>query len=232
MSLPLTHVTTWEKFTSIITDGYLKPKKCKFFKEELVYFNYGRLAHKPSDKEENWFLNSPIVMYFHPNTLSSCFRFFPFDTGAIIGGRFKNTELNNSKLKSEYSFGISDKSHPINWINYIYKTETDYMCLNNPILTNIKGEMKYLLLDMYNQVLKNEKDLDYRLTSIECQSNKKIKIENVIAIAAPIEVKKEIENYFKDKKFRIYYYSDKSVKGYLPQDLVDISSNLFKLYMS
>ncbi|WP_299765484.1 hypothetical protein [uncultured Dokdonia sp.] len=225
MNLPLTHVTPWENFRKIAIDEFLLPKPCRFFKEELIYLNFGRLAYKPSKKDYNWNENSPVIIFFNNRLLDKCNRYFPFDTGAILAGRFRATNLNSKKLKEKFAFDLK-KSTPENWINSIYSSNLEYIEHKMPSLITNNNEINHLLIEAYNQLEKND-ELDYRLTSIECHSKVPISIKNSFLVIIPNDKKDEFSKLKISSALNVSFYSDLSQNGYLPHDLSTKANKIF-----
>ena len=221
-----THVTPWENFLSIHKQKYLIPKKCPLFKEELLYLSYNRLAHKPSKKDYNWNENSPVVLYFDSNIYRQSFRFFPFDTGAIISGRFTHSELNNTKVLNRLSF-FTKTTTPFSWIKTKYSVATNYIKCKKPDLAFPNTFVNSVLNETYDSLEKANNILDYRLTSIECHFKNPISLVSAITIAVPSEKREEFSKLHFHSNCKIVYYTDISKNGYLPIDLTNISNKIF-----
>jgi hypothetical protein len=97
--LPLVHTTTAYKFADIYPTDELLPRPCPVFKEDLLYFFYGRPAYRVrdtanSDIEFNW----PIIFIFDPTAIKLLKRVFPFDTGGFQRGLYREFFHKDSAL--------------------------------------------------------------------------------------------------------------------------------------
>lgn len=228
--LPLTHVTPWEKFLKITESGYLKPQPCRLFKENLLYLNYGRLAHKPSDKHYNWFENAPVIFFLPPVAINRCERFYPFDTGAVISGKFRNSELSATDVKAGYCSLISPYSNPSLAVDALYGSASEYIRLKKPAPSRMNNHAQEVLMEMYEASLHNHNELDYRLTSIECHFRKAISVNEAMVIALPEYMRREIPKSILKSGTKLFFYNDSSINGYLPKDLIDFSTDLFSSF--
>lgn len=97
--LPAIHITRAYSFDEMIEGDYLTPARCHVFKEDLVYFFYGRPAYRAKDGvnarlEFEW----PIVFLVDPKKVEPIRRLFPFDTGAFAAGLYKGFFDSRSEL--------------------------------------------------------------------------------------------------------------------------------------
>lgn len=86
--LPPVHSSIVRWFSSIAEKGRLEPRKCSVFNKKLLYLFYGGVFYRPPNVSTKKAVELPIAFVFDPRVLSSIFRYYPFDTGAMAGGRF------------------------------------------------------------------------------------------------------------------------------------------------
>lgn len=223
--LPVTHITTWENFLSILTDLHLFPKPCSFFNDDLIYFNYGRLIHQPSNKNYNWNVNQPVALFFSHRIFQDSIRCYPFDTGAILSGRLINNNITLNFLKNQNL----EKRNPHAWLCEAYNSANEYLNFERPRKLDRSSRLVSILCDAYEQ-LNNSHGIDCRLTSIECQYNKPVSIFSTFHIIAPLDKENEIKKIPFKKHLNIDYYSKKSLDGLIPQDLRLKAENILNHY--
>jgi hypothetical protein len=171
MALPPVHVNEARCFEKIIRDGQLIPWGCKVFGEELLYLSYGgpfyRTGHEPTrDASE-----LPIAFLFDPSLLSSFFRYFPFDTGALANHRFGQAGERLLPLE-EYAVVGDELSAPL-MVHYLYETNRAYLSGRlrkdlNELPTPFPELATFFGSDL------SQLGIDQRQLSIECHSKKQI----------------------------------------------------------
>lgn len=88
--LPICHATQAFLGTKILEAGFIAPKECVNFNESLIYCFYGKSSYR-SKLQEPTLLSAYLPMLFiveHDWKVQTPRRMFPFDTGAMKGGRF------------------------------------------------------------------------------------------------------------------------------------------------
>lgn len=88
-SLPLMHTANGEDFLKILNDRRIRISECRVFTpDKLCYFFLGRPAYKTSVVANPSFWQLPAVFAFHQIPDIEPKRIFPFDSGALIDGRY------------------------------------------------------------------------------------------------------------------------------------------------
>lgn len=85
--LPLVHSTRSSTFRAVSRGSRLSPRECPVFAEKLLYFFYGRPAYRVNSPRVHDIGYCPICFVLKPNTRIRVVRAFPFDSGAVRGGR-------------------------------------------------------------------------------------------------------------------------------------------------
>lgn len=78
------HTTNMWRLAKITREGKISPQHCEVFKEDLLYFFYGRPAYrKVSGESVNTTAKAPAVILFKPQAVQPVKRIYPFDSGAF-----------------------------------------------------------------------------------------------------------------------------------------------------
>jgi hypothetical protein len=89
--LPAVHVTSVTAFGSVLEEGVLNLHQCKFYKEDLCYFFYGKPAYRirsGGDAATRILGNAAVCFLFDLSLMPRVHRAFAFDTGAYFGERY------------------------------------------------------------------------------------------------------------------------------------------------
>jgi hypothetical protein len=165
-SLPFTHATSWTNFQRIVKEGFLRPSLCPIFKEELVYFFCGSVAHRASDETLRWGRSeSPIILVFDPATVTEFDRMFPLDTGALVCGRL-GAKVNN--FRTSLRMHISNQMTPWRLISAVYGSVDSYSA--GILAPNTSKLPKLQIIGGIINENAQMGEVDYRRFSVECQS--------------------------------------------------------------
>jgi hypothetical protein len=84
------HSTDAYALRDLIEGGHFAPVACPVFKEDLLYFFYGRPAYRVGDDAAMQIsARAPVVVLLSPELIVHGVRMFPFDTGAFEAGRYR-----------------------------------------------------------------------------------------------------------------------------------------------
>lgn len=88
--LMVSHVTFVRHLESILDADapVLRPRQSENFDTEVLYLSYGTPHYRPEYAQTQDALELPIAILLNPSILDTAWRFYPFDTGAMIAGRF------------------------------------------------------------------------------------------------------------------------------------------------
>jgi hypothetical protein len=86
--LPLGHLSIWRWLDSILQAGMLHPRHCTVFGRNWLYFSYGGVFYRMTDRPTQQASELPVGFVFSPSVLGIIAEYFPFDSGAMAGGRF------------------------------------------------------------------------------------------------------------------------------------------------
>jgi len=177
LTLPLMHSCDCFDGESIIMDGKLEVSMCKVFKEELLYFFYGKSSYPVSEKEtlnRTDELYCPICFIINPEKVEM-YKAYPFDTGAFTNSFYKQffhrhmninnfeIESNLQKIKAYISLVFSNNEDYINGISHISKHEDRYL---NSLFRMFNADGSY--------------EFDERANTIEVISNKSVNLHDAI----------------------------------------------------
>ncbi len=101
------HTTDAYGFRTILETGSLSPQLCSVFKEDLIYFFYGRPAYRlNNDAGAVQSAKAPVVIMLDPDITRRGRRLYPFDTGAFEAKRYakwmhEKMKLTDFQLKCE-----------------------------------------------------------------------------------------------------------------------------------
>lgn len=182
--LPSMHSCEGYACVQIMRDNMLMVQPCPIFKEDLLYFFYGKPAY-PAGAKANINTSSPE---YHP----VCFivdsnkikpkRVFPFDSGAF--------HSNNSRGERRYSQYIHPRisienydiyggySGILKYISVIYRTNERY--LNGEVLNLKKSNI--IEIDSLFRLLRTESafEMDERAYTIEIISNESFVLSDIV----------------------------------------------------
>lgn len=178
LALPVSHVSIARWFDSIAKSGYLEPRFCKLFGEDLVYLFYGGVFYRPNNKPTQNVSELPIAFVFSPRVLAQIARFYPFDTGALATGRFGLWSTSLTPLLNDFKVN-GDHHHtvPRRMIYHLFSSNESY--LHGKPDPNSKGK-PYPLPELYDFYSADITGLgvDHRQCIIECQSPKPIPLRD------------------------------------------------------
>lgn len=231
--LPLAHVTSWSNFIQIVLVGNLIAQPCKVFKDHILYLSYGAVAYRPSKKPYSWTDNAPVLMVFLPSALRTVKRFFPFDTGAIAAGRFRDSYLTNrGDFRTRCSIRFSPESTPSHWISLAFGTNSRYM-ERAPGLDPASSDDLLMLLARMQRYFKTEDRTDQRLVAVECHSSGNIPLEEVCWLGVPEGKREELADLFlRNQRILppVFFYNRPAENGSLPVDLRTTAEEFFSAY--
>jgi len=170
MPLPLTHLTKAKWFSTIITRTELEPQPDTFFEEQLLYFFYGGVFYRPAAMNMRTQIELPVAFVFAPSILSSFARYYPFDSGGMINGKFGSLTATLSSFDQLFRINGGDHSVPSRMVYHLYNTNDDYLRGKpNPDLRNKPYPLPQLF-EFFSEDLSRENS-DHRQCIIECQAN-------------------------------------------------------------
>jgi hypothetical protein len=204
--LPFTHATSWSNFCNIVRDGYLRPYLCPVFREKLVYFFCGAVAHRASDETLRWGrTESPVVLVFDPSAIVFMRRYFPVDTGALAAGRLGEAIKD---FRITLSFDIRKRYSPWHFISTVYGTPKRYFAGEPlPGVRHNRRSLDLLLENISAQV--GRSDVDYRRFSVECQTTEDVPLHRYLnEVWIPTERKLELRSLEIPLSAAVRTYSD------------------------
>jgi hypothetical protein len=122
------HTTDAYRLRSIVKAGMLSPTHCPVFREDLLYFFYGRPAYRYEGPDSLALAaKAPVVIVCSPNLVDLGTRIFPFDSGAFEH-RYKKW-LHSDMTLRDFELACGDDA-PSRHVQAFFGTNNDYMLLN------------------------------------------------------------------------------------------------------
>ncbi|HKD80330.1 MAG TPA: hypothetical protein VKH81_11605 [Candidatus Angelobacter sp.] len=187
VELPLVHTTEYFHLPSIQATNTLQTSDCKFFKEPLLYFFYGRPAYRDSTRilptRDVGFY--PICFVFRPGTISKkAKRLYPFDTGASQSGLYEPAIKRADALAGYQVNAVVENARRI--VAGFFETDKQYLS-NTPrhdllfSSTDVEAESYYRLINGGG-----DPTCDDRCSAIEIQIAECLDVrQGIMAIVLP-----------------------------------------------
>jgi hypothetical protein len=169
--LPIVHVSVAKWFNSIAGIGLLEPRHCPVFSEDLIYLFYGGAFYRSFAGLTKDASKLPIAFLFEPRVLSKISRFYPFDTGALVGGRLGALGDRLKPFMSAFQVPAVDAQTPSRMVHHLFGSNDNYM--DGSLDSACRGKPSPLpeLYELMNQDLTSS-GTDHRQCCIECQTSK------------------------------------------------------------
>jgi hypothetical protein len=210
--LPLVHTCDCYTLREIISSKIIKPTLCPVFKEELVYYFYGRPSYRVSDKGLAFNTSSvyPACLIIQPEEVKSITRIFPFDSGAYAAGLYSNYLHKNSK-QEDY---LLDSNYPFvqKFVKFFYDNNQNYFDGKSTLQKSTIQPCAYELESIYSLINVTHGEIfDNRCYTIELQSSVSIEINNsalkAIVIPDSIAGDSELAAYLYENEIEAITYS-------------------------
>lgn len=123
--LPLCHTTTEGYFDGIKEKKFVDLRMCANYKEQLVYFFYGKASYKTKEKEiQNYSNNPPITLIYESELLDprSMKRMLPFDSGG-----YERYHIKEGYEKSSFTHENPNKDAIKGLIKLLYDSNDHYL---------------------------------------------------------------------------------------------------------
>lgn len=90
-SLAWCHNTDGWALRELFESGFFTPRPCSVFREDLLYFFYGRPAYRHTENAPLRISGrAPVALILDPDLIAHGKRLFPFDSGAFADKRYAN----------------------------------------------------------------------------------------------------------------------------------------------
>lgn len=123
-SMSLLHCTSVSVGLQVMADRQLDTKRCKVYKDDLLYLFYGRPAYKAGEGVPASAIieQAPICLVFNPSVLAAAVRMLPFDSGGFA--RYRS--LVGTNLGREDFELPGDADIPRRLVGAFYETNRNY----------------------------------------------------------------------------------------------------------
>lgn len=178
----LVHTANGEDFADIIETGRILPSECSVFHgEKLAYFFLGRPGYKTSVVSDASYWQLPAVFCFDKLDGIKPKRAFPFDSGALTKGRYKDIigKIGLHEFEIDASWpSISNLIHHFfgESENYKQGVSISYQDLRKSVGDNTSSYVALALSKLYNYQFNEE--IDDRVRLIELQYEVDIKLSS------------------------------------------------------
>jgi len=183
--LPLAHVSSVGGFDSILASGKLVPRHCDLLQRSCVFLSYGAVHFRPASRQVIAQRppppELPIVFLFQPSLLSSVDRCYPFDTGALLSGRFGHDETGKewratfTPIDERCAVLVKDGHGPWSLVQRLYESNERYLDGNavpRGSETGVLGELLRLLRADLRVA-----GIDQRQQTIECIASSELLLD-------------------------------------------------------
>lgn len=205
-TLPLMHSCDGFDCEKIIQDIKLKPTMCNIFKEELLYFFYGKPSYPIGEKERynrTDALCCPVCFIVDIEKVD-IYKVFPFDTGAFKNGMYNQFIHRHMHINE---FEIDNNSRSIRaYISVVFGNNENYL-KGNSIQKEVDNTYVNSLLRMLSA--KGAFEIDERSNTIEVICKSAIDIsKEVTGIILPenLKRKKGVSDFIEDYNIKCKTY--------------------------
>jgi len=186
--LPLLHITATGIARSILLTGRMEARPCKFFKQKLLYFFFGRPAYRMrgEDEKSDQITRSPFVFLLDADHVIPKY-VFPFDSGAALAGKYSGEDPTLALSDYELEASIEGARKHLNWA---FDGIDDYLSgrLKQDILEDVEdyesSTRGYVTIAQQATKTINSPDLyDDRAAAIEISSEKNVDLKAAVNLA-------------------------------------------------
>ena len=184
----LVHTANGEDFIDIIESGKIIPSECNVFRgEKLSYFFLGRPAYKTSVVKDASFWQLPAVFCFDKLEAYHPKRVFPFDSGALSKGRYKEIigkiALDDFELDASWNSISNLIFHFFGEIdNYKQGISFSYQEIRKLVGNDTSAYVALALSKLYNYQFNDEIDDRVRLVEIQYDSEIELSKKSLKAV--------------------------------------------------
>jgi hypothetical protein len=182
-ALPVGHVTTARRFTSILASGVLAATHCPVMKAPTLYLSYGEAQYRLGGEGTREAAKLPVVLVFHPRMLKVVDSYFPFDTGALLTGRFGSWRDRLAPLDPGFRLpGNGDSDTPARLVQRLFGDNSRYRRGEASSDLPTKEDPLPLLHEFLTTDLSSH-GADSRQCAIECQVRTDIRLDDSLLFA-------------------------------------------------
>ncbi len=210
MALPPVHLNIARSFSKIVADQQLEPQPDAIFGEDLLYLFYGGVFYRTERDPTRNTDELPIAFLFDPSVLPRCCRYYPFDTGALANGLYREAGKPLLPFETTYRLTGGDDVVPTRMVYYLYESNQRY--LRGEISDGLKNLPHPLpqLAAFFSTDLTAHR-VDHRQMCIECHFNQPLPLaQGLLWIGFP--------DSMTDIFARLYEVTRPSIPEYFPYE--------------
>ncbi len=223
--LPVAHLTIARWLTPILNAGALLPRRCGVFGEDLLYFSYGGVFFRPNKQPSENASELPVGLVFGPEVLDTCSRLFPFDSGAMMKGRFGDDWLKTlDPFADRFAISNGSLSDAARSLVACLYSENDRYLQGRPI-KDLRGAPTALkvLHDFLSADL-SSKAVDHRHRSIEALTKTPVSLaKDLIWIGLPMHRLTRAKSILRGQTRRLpVFYSYSGARNNSPYGIAEV----------
>jgi len=194
-ALPLVRNMMYSRIRNIVADGTLKPQSefNRYPQKNVIYFYYGRQAHKFSDRvpddgtKSKWHIvhaeGGSVVFILKADQIEGVVAVYPFDSGGFLAGYYDQwlSGNHNNKALDCYVLG-EDVLCAQKFVELLYGVNENYMTLtlNNrfPDISEYNNLVDYASIQGKNEIIDYPDD---RAATIE------VNVDSAVSLAVSLE---------------------------------------------
>lgn len=182
--LPTAHLLNSEDFPQYVSDWGVKPVFCDFFQRDLVYLYYGVLAFRRGYDPKLQGAMYPVGLLFSAESLPHIEAYYPFDTGALAGSFYGQTENIDKRWTDCRMDGAGDSLVGPQLVRYLFESNRRY--LRGQVSTKCSGlPDPFPWLIRFLKTVRTDLGADQRQYRIECLTSSPISFGNLIWVGYP-----------------------------------------------
>jgi hypothetical protein len=183
-ALPPAHLLDSRDFPDYVAAGGIRPTFCDFFKDHLVYLYYGGLFFRRSLAPELLGAMYPVGLLFSTESLNQIDTYYPFDTGALAGPFYGQTEDIDKRWTDCRIDGAGDPAVAPRLVRYLFGNNKRYLRGQvSTVCSTLPDPFPWLIRFLRN--VRTDLGADQRQYRIECLTTSSVSFAKLIWVGYP-----------------------------------------------